>query len=82
MDFESDEVCKEAKKVMEDCQIDGCKVCVAYARTKVQRNPSAAADHSVTGDVWGLPVSPYMELTTFLPPFVYFWCIGCNIKAK
>lgn len=60
MDFENDEVCKQAKKTMEDCQIDGNKVTVAYARTKVQKNPSAAAgdsaegqpaDQNVTGEV-------------------------------
>lgn len=59
MDFESDEVCKQAKKTMEDCQIDGNKVTVAYARTKVQKNLSAAAgdsagqpaDQNVTGEV-------------------------------
>uniref|UniRef100_A0A3B5KLZ7 RRM domain-containing protein n=1 Tax=Takifugu rubripes TaxID=31033 RepID=A0A3B5KLZ7_TAKRU len=49
VDFESDEVCKEAKKAMEDCQIDGCNVSVAYARAKVERNPSAAADQNTTG---------------------------------
>eukprot|EP00066_Takifugu_rubripes_P009134 XP_003975826.2 PREDICTED: nucleolin-like [Takifugu rubripes] len=48
VDFESDEVCKEAKKAMEDCQIDGCNVSVAYARAKVERNPSAAADQNTT----------------------------------
>ncbi|TNM97965.1 hypothetical protein fugu_014211 [Takifugu bimaculatus] len=52
VDFESDEVCKEAKKAMEDCQIDGCNVSVAYARAKVERNPSAAADQNTTGGVW------------------------------
>lgn len=67
MDFESDEVCREAKKAMEDCQIDGCNVSVEYARAKVERNPSAAADQNTTGDVWGLPVSQYMELRTFFP---------------
>lgn len=39
-------MCKEAKKAMEDCQIDGSKVTVAYARMKVQRNPSDAAGNS------------------------------------
>lgn len=49
VDFESDEVCKKAKKTTEDCQIDGNKVTVAYARAKVQRNPSAAAGDSAEG---------------------------------
>lgn len=49
MDFDSDEVCKKAKKAMEDCQIDGNKVTIAYARTKVQRKPSAAAGDSAEG---------------------------------
>lgn len=57
MDFESDEVCQKAKEAMEDCQIDGKKVTVAYARSK---NLSAAAgdsaedqpaDENVTGEV-------------------------------
>lgn len=61
VDFESDDVCKEAKKAMQDCQIDGCSVSVAYARAKVERNPSAAADQNTTGDVWALPVSQYMS---------------------
>lgn len=39
-------MCKQAKKAMEDCQIDGSKVAVAYARMKVQRNPSDAAGDS------------------------------------
>lgn len=55
MDFENDEVCKEAKEAMEDCQIDGSKVTVAYARAKVERIPSAAegqpADQTVTGEL-------------------------------
>lgn len=73
VDFESDEVCKEAKKAMEDCQIDGCNVSVAYARAKVERNRSAAADQSTTGDVWGLPGSHYVSLRTFfLLTLVYF----------
>uniref|UniRef100_H3CQX5 RRM domain-containing protein n=1 Tax=Tetraodon nigroviridis TaxID=99883 RepID=H3CQX5_TETNG len=70
VEFESDEVCQKAKKTMEDCQIDGNKVIVAFARTKVQRKPSAAArdsaedqaaeqnvaDRALTEDVAG-PVS-------------------------
>lgn len=68
MDFETDEVCKEAKKAMEDCQIDGCNVSVAYARAKVERNPSAAADQNTTGDVWALP---YMRLRTFFLPSLH-----------
>lgn len=60
MDFESDEVCKKAKKTMEDCQIDGNKVTVAFARSKARKNHAAAAgdsaegqpaDQNVTGEV-------------------------------
>lgn len=60
MVFESDEVCKKTKNTMEDCQIDGNKVTVAYARTKARKNPAAAvgepaegqpADQNVTGEV-------------------------------
>lgn len=51
VDFESDEVCKETKKAMEDCQIDGCSVSVAYARAKVERKPSPAAEQNAAGDV-------------------------------
>lgn len=78
MDFETDDVCKEAKKAMEDCQIDGCNVSVAYARAKVERNPSAAAHRSTTGDVWALPVPQYRRLRTFPAfftlAFLVFWC--------
>lgn len=41
MDFESDENCKAVKKAMEDCEIDGCKVTVAYAKSKVENRPPA-----------------------------------------
>lgn len=34
---------------MEDCQIDGNKVTVAYARTKMQKKRSAAARHAAKG---------------------------------
>lgn len=60
MDFESEEVCQKAKETMEDCWIDGNKVTVAFARTKVQRKSSAAAggaaevrpaDQNLAGDV-------------------------------
>ncbi|KAM6918283.1 nucleolin-like [Xenentodon cancila] len=37
VDFESEESCKAAKEAMEDCEIDGSKVIVAYARPKVER---------------------------------------------
>lgn len=71
MDFESDEVCEEAKKAMQDCQIDGCNVSVAYARAKVERSRSAAADQNPTGDVWALPLSQYMSLRTFSLPSLH-----------
>lgn len=34
VDFESAESCKSAKESMEDCEIDGCKVTLAFARPK------------------------------------------------
>lgn len=34
MDFESEESCKAVKEAMEDCEIDGSKVTVAYANPK------------------------------------------------
>lgn len=39
MDFESDENCKAAKDAMEHCEIDGSKVTVAYAKSKVKESP-------------------------------------------
>lgn len=53
VDFESDEVCQKAKEAMEDCQIDGKKVTVAYARSKKLSAAAgdSAADQNVTGEV-------------------------------
>ncbi|XP_075876918.1 nucleolin-like isoform X2 [Nelusetta ayraudi] len=34
VDFDTEENCKAAKDAIEDCEIDGNKVCVAYARRK------------------------------------------------
>lgn len=38
MDFESDENCKAAKDAMKDCEIDGSKVTVDYAREKSEES--------------------------------------------
>ncbi|XP_061587184.1 nucleolin-like isoform X2 [Cololabis saira] len=41
VDFESEESCKAAKEAMEDCEIDGSKVTVAYATPKGERGQKA-----------------------------------------
>lgn len=42
VDFESDENCKAVKDSMEDCEIDGSKVSVAYAKPKGDKGPPGA----------------------------------------
>lgn len=42
VDFESEESCKAAKEAMEDCEIDGSKVTVAYAKQKGERGRPVA----------------------------------------
>ncbi|XP_051238407.1 nucleolin isoform X3 [Dicentrarchus labrax] len=42
VDFESDENCKAVKEAMEDCEIDGSKVTVAYAKAKAEQGAPAA----------------------------------------
>lgn len=42
MDFESEEKCKAVKDDMEDCEIDGSKVTVAFAKQKVEKSPPGA----------------------------------------
>nr|XP_020442419.1 nucleolin-like isoform X1 [Monopterus albus] len=39
VDFDSEENCKAVKEAMEDCEIDGSKVTVAYAKPKGERGP-------------------------------------------
>lgn len=35
--FESEDVCKAAKKAMEDCEIDSSKVTISFARSKIEK---------------------------------------------
>ncbi len=42
MEFEKDETCKTVKEAMEDCEIDGSKVTVAYAKSKSNKDPTGA----------------------------------------
>ncbi|XP_008279900.1 nucleolin-like isoform X2 [Stegastes partitus] len=42
VEFESDENCKAIKEAMEDCEIDGSKVTVAYARAKSEKGQRGA----------------------------------------
>ncbi|XP_070775211.1 nucleolin-like [Enoplosus armatus] len=42
VDFEREENCKAVKEAMEDCEIDGSKVTVAYAKAKGAKGPSGA----------------------------------------
>uniref|UniRef100_A0A3Q3XJP7 RRM domain-containing protein n=1 Tax=Mola mola TaxID=94237 RepID=A0A3Q3XJP7_MOLML len=42
VDFESEEKCKAVKDDMEDCEIDGSKVTVAFAKQKVEKSPPGA----------------------------------------
>lgn len=42
VEFESDENCKAAKEAMEDCEIDGRKVTVAFAKQKGERGRPGA----------------------------------------
>lgn len=42
MDFENEENCKAVKEAMEDCEIDGSKVTVSYAKPKGKKGPSDA----------------------------------------
>lgn len=42
VDFDTEENCKVGKDAIEDCEIDGNKVCVAYARRKGAKPPAGA----------------------------------------
>lgn len=39
VDFDTEENCKAGKDAIEDCEIDGNKVCVAFARRKGVKPP-------------------------------------------
>ncbi|KAM9350078.1 nucleolin-like [Symphorus nematophorus] len=54
VDFESDENCKAVKEAMEDCEIDGSRVTVAYAKSKGVKSPPDARGSS-TGCPGGQP---------------------------
>lgn len=43
MDFDTESNCKAGKEAIEDCEIDGNKVCVAFARCKGAKPPPGAA---------------------------------------
>ncbi|XP_031153936.1 nucleolin-like isoform X2 [Sander lucioperca] len=43
VDFESEDTCKAVKEAMEDCEIDGSKVTVAYAKAKGVKGPGRPA---------------------------------------
>lgn len=42
VDFEREDNCKAAKEAMEDCEIDGSEVTVAYAKPKGEKGPPGA----------------------------------------
>lgn len=48
VDFDTEENCKAAKDTIEDCEIDGNKVCVAYARHKGVKPPPGAKKSPLT----------------------------------
>nr|XP_046263352.1 nucleolin-like isoform X2 [Scatophagus argus] len=54
VDFETDENCKAVKEAMEDCEIDGSKVTVAYAKSK-DENASPRARESTKRHPAGQP---------------------------
>lgn len=43
MNFGSEESCRTAKEAMEDCEIDGRKLTIAYAHPKSKRSHKAQA---------------------------------------
>lgn len=57
VEFESDENCKAVKEAMEDCEIDGSKVTVAYARAKSEKGRQGARGGS-TGRPSGQSAAP------------------------
>lgn len=48
VDFDTEENCKAGKDSIEDCEIDGSKVCVAYARCKGVKPPPGAKKSPLT----------------------------------
>ncbi|XP_058489848.1 nucleolin-like [Solea solea] len=51
--FESEEHCKAARKAMEDCEIDGSKVTVGYARAKPEKSHHHGAGGGMAGQRGG-----------------------------
>uniref|UniRef100_A0A8C8DK29 RRM domain-containing protein n=1 Tax=Oryzias sinensis TaxID=183150 RepID=A0A8C8DK29_9TELE len=49
VDFESQECCKAAKEAMEDCEIDGSKVTIAFANSKGERGHHGGSVGRSTG---------------------------------
>lgn len=48
MDFDTEENCKAGKDAVEDCEIDGNKVCVAFARCKRAKPPPGTTKSPLT----------------------------------
>uniref|UniRef100_A0A3P8PAQ0 RRM domain-containing protein n=1 Tax=Astatotilapia calliptera TaxID=8154 RepID=A0A3P8PAQ0_ASTCA len=49
VNFGSDESCKAAKEAMEDCELDGCKVTIAYAYPKGKKSRPGKEGRKLTG---------------------------------
>lgn len=56
VDFDTEENCKAGKDAFEDCEIDGNKVCVAYARCKGVKPPPGTKKSPLTPSA-GKPAS-------------------------
>ncbi|KAI3375134.1 hypothetical protein L3Q82_021653, partial [Scortum barcoo] len=50
VDFENEEICKAVKEAMEDCEINGRKVTVAYAKPKGKKGPSVGKKGPSVGE--------------------------------
>lgn len=55
VDFDTEESCKAGKEAIEDCEIDGNKVCVAFARRKGVKPPPGAKKSPLTASARKLP---------------------------
>ena len=55
VEFESEDNCKATKEAMEDCEIDGSKVKVAYARHKEREPGHPVASEGSAGRPGGQP---------------------------
>ncbi len=51
MEFGSDATCNAVKEAMEDCEIDGSKVTVSYAKSKSHKGPPGARGGGAGGAV-------------------------------